>query len=243
MLHVLTGWVFLSILLPVLIGIGIGVLSMAPPEFTVAKVCFSLAACILLTKTTWWVAVNGAESTTRERLLVCVVVFAFTGVLWAASIIWIRNRQPDSAVSKPEPFSAEVRSASVSDSGPLTYFMVSYPSLFGDTASPVLYLATSKLRICKMFLSTISDFKIAASKESEGPWEDLVPIPLSATILYSLGVETPHAKNLILEHGTYRLGTAMTKKDMKFASIIQASRNLKLRWRILFSLIGRFMAG
>lgn len=226
MVHALTGWVFLSVLIPVLIGIGIGVLSMAPPEFTVAKICFSLAACILLTKTAWWVAVDSAAVATRERLIVCIVVFALTGVLWATSIIWIRNREPSSTVSKQEPFSVEVRSSYVSDSGPLTLFMVGYPSMFGNTTSPVLYLAYIQVTNLQGVPTTMSDLKVAASKGPEGPWEDLVPIPLAATTLYVLGVATPHPKNLAAGHGTYRLATAMTKEDMALAAVVDASPKL-----------------
>jgi hypothetical protein len=125
-----------------------------------------------------------------------------------------------------EPFSVDVRSAFVSDSGPLTKFMVAYPSMFGSTTSPVLYLAYIQLTNLQDVPTAVSDFKIAASKEAEGPWEDLVPIPLPSTTLYTLGVPTPYPKNLVLGHGTYRLATAPTKGDMALAAVVDASPKL-----------------
>jgi hypothetical protein len=174
MLQVLTGWIFLGILVPVIIGIGIGVLSMAPPEFSIAKACFSLAACILLAKTAWWVAFDSAGSAARERLLVCCVVFGLTGVLWAVSIIWIQRREPKLKVTQ-QLFSAEVRSAAVSDSGPLTLFVMTV----GNTVSPIFYLAYIQITNLQDIPSVVDDVKIAVSKEPEGPWEDLVPMDLS----------------------------------------------------------------
>ena len=50
-MELLAGWGVVAVLVPILIGVGIGVLSMAPPEFTIAKVCFTTSAILLVVKT------------------------------------------------------------------------------------------------------------------------------------------------------------------------------------------------
>jgi hypothetical protein len=151
-----------------------------------------------------------------------LIVGALLGACAGAFGYWSIKRQPATA-SSSSLFSTEVRSAFVSDSGPLTSFMVGYPTMFGKTASPVFYLAYIQITNLQDVPSTINDLRIAASKESEGPYEDLVQIPLSATTLYWLGAETPYPKTIAMPNGTSRLATPMTKKDMEFAAILSAT--------------------
>jgi hypothetical protein len=42
MWSVLFAWYTVAIVVPVLMGIGVGVLSMTPPHYTIAKTCFTL---------------------------------------------------------------------------------------------------------------------------------------------------------------------------------------------------------
>jgi hypothetical protein len=126
------------------------------------------------------------------------------------------------------PFSVEVRSALVSDSGPLTLFMAVYPSLLGPTASPIFYLVYIRIINQQDIACMINDFKLSASKELAGPWEELVPIPLKSVKLYMLGVKNPHFRMLALKHSTYRLGTPMKIEDMKYAAALNANPILEL---------------
>lgn len=143
------------------------------------------------------------------------------GVALGGITYWIASTKPET------PFSVEVRSAMVFDSGPLTMFMVGYPSMFGVTASPVFYLAYMQITNLQDFPASISDLKIAASKEREGPWEDLVPIPLVGTTLFTLGISTPHPKTLRMSRGTYRIANTKTQDDMKLSAIVNASPALE----------------
>ena len=120
-------------------------------------------------------------------------------------------------------FSVQVRSALVSDSGPLTLYMVAYPSIFGQTASPIFYLAFIQITNLQDIASTISEFSVYASKTPEGPWENLKPIPIASVRLFILGVRTPSPKKVLFKHETYRLATPMTTKDMKHAALLNAS--------------------
>jgi hypothetical protein len=149
----------------------------------------------------------------------------------ALVLAWIllrpESQSTSSTVSTPSLFSVEVRTAIVSDSGPLTMYMVGYPSIYGQTASPIFYLAYIQITNLQDVTSTINEFKVAASKEPEGPWEDLVPIPLNITTLYSLGISTPYPKTLVMGRGTYRLATPMKTEDMKQAAILSANPTLE----------------
>ena len=225
MWNYLYGWSAVWISVPILVGTGIGVLSMTPPEPRIAQVCFTIALAILLSKLSWWVIAERTESLS-ERAIFIAIIYGATGALWFSGWMLTESRVQRFQLEKP-PFGIEVRSAFVSDSGPLTLFMVGFPSMFGNTASPVFYLSYIEIINQQDIPSTIDDFKVAVSKEPEGPWEDLVPISLNTSTLYSLGASTPYPKNLGLDHGTYRLATAMMKEDMKRAAVIQTSPTLE----------------
>jgi hypothetical protein len=47
-------WGVVSFVLAALIGAGFGVLSMSPPQHTLAEIFFSVAAVILLSRSGWW---------------------------------------------------------------------------------------------------------------------------------------------------------------------------------------------
>lgn len=146
------------------------------------------------------------------------ILFAVLVVcLYWQNSIW-KDQKPQST-----PFSVQVRSALVSDSGPLTLYMVGYPSMFGQTASPVFYLAFIQITNLQDIASTISEFSVSASKNPEGPWEILQPIPIASVRLFSLGTRTPSPKNILFKHETYRLATPMTTEDMKYAALLNAT--------------------
>src|SRR5262249_31645366 len=134
-----------------------------------------------------------------------------------------------SPTASPSPFSVEVRAAYVQDSGQLTRFVVGYQSMFGQTVSPVFYLAYVQITNLQDVVSTVNDFKIAASKDAQGPWEDLVPIPLAqSSTLYALGVKSKGGSGaLTTPNGTTRLIDPMSKKDLKLAVVLRANPTLE----------------
>jgi hypothetical protein len=223
-----------------LIGFGIAVLQIqvmgSSDEIMIAKGCFLLATIIFAVQVFVW-----GIATSREvgvRVVVCLSLFGALGWLSIEAFRYLDRRDSADrrgsaeantrqAVETSIPFSAEVRSAFVSDSGPITLYMVTYPSMFGQTASPVLYLAVIQVTNLQDVVSTIDEFKVAASKELEGPWEDLVPVPLAITNLYVLGIHTPYPKVMEVGRGTYRLGTSMTKEDMRNAALLRADPALE----------------
>lgn len=87
----LVSWLTVAIVVPVLIGIGVGVMSMTPPEFWLAKACFTSAAILLLLRAGWWVAfVQGSAS---SHAIFCFLVFGLAGLLWVESIHWVERRR------------------------------------------------------------------------------------------------------------------------------------------------------
>src|SRR2546430_10520825 len=208
---------------PILIGAGFTLLADEFKEFKAAKTCFIIAAAWAYVKVIMW------GLTTPESFKIRVLVFAVVGAVVTVGLgeaLRLTSRRQAAQVVEQR-FAVEVRSAFVSDSGPLTMFMVTYPSMLGDTASPVLYLAYIQITSLQDVPSTINDFKVAVSKDREGPWEDLVPIHLSTHTLYSLGTPTPYPKVLRMAHGTSRLATPMTNNDMKLAAVIKAEPALE----------------
>lgn len=131
------------------------------------------------------------------------------------------------ATSRKLRVNIEVRSALVSDSGPLTSFMVAYPSSFGQTASPIIYLAYIRITNLQDIPITISEFKLDASKESTGPWEELIPITLKGPKLYFLGTKTPDLppppKMLTFGYGTFRLATIIKRENLKNATLLEVN--------------------
>jgi hypothetical protein len=95
MLQIVTGWTFITILLPVLISIGVAVLSMSPPAFRLARVCFTAAAVILFIGTGCWV--ESKVGSTKERLAGIFLALVITAVLWVVSIRWIHGRESEVA--------------------------------------------------------------------------------------------------------------------------------------------------
>jgi hypothetical protein len=211
--------------LPIAIG-GLA-MSLNPPEFTVARVCFIIAALVLLARFSWWISIEQQRISGILLISSLTAAFFLIGLFLGSGLHWINKRKlliGDKTNSQM--FSVEVRSAFVSDSGPLTLFMVGYPSIFGQTASPVFYLTYLQITNLQNVTSTINELKVAASKESNGPWEDLVPIPLGSVALYMLDGKASTPKKLMLRHETYRLAKQMTIEGMKCAMPLSAQQVL-----------------
>ena len=88
-LSTVLGWV-ISVAVPLLIGIGVGLMSTAPPEFTAAKVCFTLSATVWIVGVSWWLL--SLEVRDVWRIVAVFFVFGCVGASWAASWKWVDTR-------------------------------------------------------------------------------------------------------------------------------------------------------
>lgn len=92
LLDILASWTVIGVIVPFCIGVGIGVMSLSPPEFGAAKICFSIAALLLIRPITLWLM--SANLSTLERMVVGFLVFGTIGTAWIESILWITRREP-----------------------------------------------------------------------------------------------------------------------------------------------------
>lgn len=219
MLGPLFSWPAVSVYIAVLIGLGASMMSMSPPEFQVSKICFSVAAFLLLVKFGSWVVT--IQSSIWERGIIALLVFGLIGAGWAESIRWVRSRQPNEDKSASPPFRAEIRSVVFHDGpGPLTLFMVAYSSKYGQTTSPVYYLANIQIVNLQNVDSTIVEYSVGVSDNIDGPWDNLIPISLKSTNLYILGISKGGTGKIGFPFGAYRLASAMKQDDMRHAALL-----------------------
>jgi hypothetical protein len=117
---ILASWITVGIVIPVLIGIGVGVMSMSPPDFVVAKAAFCAAALVLAARVAWWLGMELPADTTRTH----AVIFAFTvfggiGALWIGSLGWVDGRrllsQPKQAATHKPTTTEEKRTPGTAD--------------------------------------------------------------------------------------------------------------------------------
>lgn len=86
----LTGWPFVWIAIPLVVGTGVGVMSLTPPAFRLTRACFGAAVTILVVKTLTWLAVARIGAV-RYRILAALVLGA--GVLACfGSWRWVDGR-------------------------------------------------------------------------------------------------------------------------------------------------------
>ena len=79
-------WITVGIVVPVLIGIGVGVMSMSPPDFMIAKASFSVAALVLAARVAWWLGMELPANITRTHVVIfAFAVFGGIGALWISS--------------------------------------------------------------------------------------------------------------------------------------------------------------
>ena len=113
------------------------------------------------------------------------------------------------------------RCAIISDNpGNLTLFMVGYKTALRDTASPVFYLINISIMNLQDIASTIEGYSVAVGDTEKGPWQNLMPISLLSNNLYVLGKKNTGTGSIGFPRGVYRLGTAMTQKDLTHAALI-----------------------
>jgi len=170
----------------------------------------------------------------RRPVLSIVIACALGAVIFGVSWhFYLRGRAAvpkqtgidTTQVSTPPsvPFRVGVRSMAVSDApGELTLFMVGYRSMYGDTASPVFCLANLEIVNGRGFQVTVDRVGLAVGDNADGPWVDLVQIPLRGRALYMLGAQPGAASQKKVEypHGTYRLSSPMKAKALNSAALL-----------------------
>lgn len=188
---------------------------------------FSVPAALGMFGLAWIIAVVGVYRSSPLQSLPWMLRMLWTAFIGSALGIgvfhlgqWVGAKPltttaPAKAVVAP--FSVSVRFAFVSDApGPLSMFMAGYQSMYGETASPVVYLAFFQIVNAQDIPNTIDRFSVAVSDHPDGPWQSLVPISLRSARLFSLGVESNGGAGgvIALPRGISRLGTPMTPKDL-----------------------------
>ncbi|MFI5102947.1 MAG: hypothetical protein ACHP9V_06220 [Terriglobales bacterium] len=89
--QILLGWAVLGSVALTLIGIGFAVMSMTPPDFIIARVCFSAAAIVLTIKTAIWLVKFDAPR--EDRTIAAFFVLGLIGAVWVWSYTWVYFRQ------------------------------------------------------------------------------------------------------------------------------------------------------
>ncbi len=87
----LFSWTVVGILVPILIGVGVGVMSMTPPEYWVARVCFTVACILLSAKIGIWLIIS--ESSLAQRTIMVFVLFGIIAVGWVETLRWVENKK------------------------------------------------------------------------------------------------------------------------------------------------------
>ncbi len=129
MWNVLSSWLLVSVVVPLLIGVGFSVMSMSPPAYGLAQVSLSMAALLLSAKLGWWIGYGQSDgATVGYRLVLSFIVFGAIGTLWVWSLTWINARrelapwagrgaqsQPEVTIGKSAPARSEVQGPSISE--------------------------------------------------------------------------------------------------------------------------------
>lgn len=90
---VVLGWPVVGAIVVLLIGqAGIGVLSMNPPQYTIAQISFALAGLILVLRTGWWLAFEQAPNVKSTHIIIfAFIAFGLIGILCVQSVRWING--------------------------------------------------------------------------------------------------------------------------------------------------------
>ncbi len=95
MLGVIFDWVFswtgILVLVPSFIAFGWGGMSMSPPACLIARICFTIAAILLLAKIV--ILAISTESSTLNRIIATFVMFGIIGAIYVEVLQWIKTRE------------------------------------------------------------------------------------------------------------------------------------------------------
>ena len=156
--QILLGWPVLGTVSVLLIGAGFGVMSMAPPDFLIARICFSVSATILVFKTATWLV--KFEAPPLQRILASFFVFGIIGAAWVWSYCWVGNRatvQP----SKPAESAKSVPKEAEKPPTLLDLFKKDFPSMLkaSDTNVDAYTIGTPEGSKIKVKRQTCEDYE------------------------------------------------------------------------------------
>lgn len=225
-----TMWTIVCFIVALLIGGAFNLITISSPEFSYAKVCLGAAAIILASATLIWSIRTDQHSSIR--IFITVIIWVFIGVGLPESLRWINSKENSSATIQPqgpEPYNIGVRSALIYDGeGDLSLFMAEYQSMMGKTISPIYYLMHIFISNGKIIPTTIEGYSASVGDNESGPWQELMPIPLSGVNLYSIGYTGITTSGTIaFPKGAYRLGTSMKPTDLSKSVLIDASPKIE----------------
>jgi hypothetical protein len=84
-------WGAISLFAVTLLGVAVGVLSMNPPQFVLAQVCFTASALVLTARVAWWLAIEQSNPSIWHRVLLSALILGTTGVLWIEAVSWVQR--------------------------------------------------------------------------------------------------------------------------------------------------------
>jgi hypothetical protein len=90
-------WPVVSAIAILAVGIAVGVLSMTPPDFIIAKACLVFSAVILLAKVIHWLI--NARASRVEQMILSFLIFGLVGVGLVEALRWVGKRQQLSLAS------------------------------------------------------------------------------------------------------------------------------------------------
>lgn len=201
-LHWLFGPHFFDVGAILCIGIGVAMaLSSDPKDVSAALWFFAIAALLAFGRAGHWIATT--DSLPLPKAAMAFLLAGAIGACWYIAHSWTQSK-----LAVLPWLEVEVRSAIVSDSGPRTMYMVRYPSAFGDTLSPIIYLAYLRIVNNSDSPKSIDSMEFEVSKEPDGQWEELSSIPLTDMSLVTITDQAPPtSRTLDFGRGTFRLAT------------------------------------
>jgi len=91
MWNTFSDWYFVVPLILAIIALGVGLMSTSPPEFLVARLCFSVAAVMLLIRIA--ITLISLKSSTLARVFLSFFIFGLVGLAWVESLRWIESKE------------------------------------------------------------------------------------------------------------------------------------------------------
>ena len=85
-------------------------MGLSPPEFTVSRICFIVAALFFLARISWWVAVEH-QSASSFFVISCIAsAFIVIGLILGTGLLWINNREAITKEAGKHSTAAEIAS-------------------------------------------------------------------------------------------------------------------------------------
>jgi hypothetical protein len=100
--YLLFSWPVVAALVSLLVTLGLGVMSMTPPEYKIGEASFIAAAVILFSRVGWWLWFESEGENPVKLIILAFVLFGAIAVLCIGSIKWVESRKPKSQLTVDE---------------------------------------------------------------------------------------------------------------------------------------------